>query len=77
MKPKVYGLTDVGRRRENNQDQLLVDEQRDVYAIAKEELTPVLTEINSLESRLARLQEKLEDMDAPYTPGRKLQIGNN
>ena len=34
MKPKVHGLTDVGRRRENNQDQLLVDEQRDVYAIA-------------------------------------------
>lgn len=34
MKTKAYGLTDVGRRRENNQDQLLVDEQRDVYAIA-------------------------------------------
>ena len=34
MKPRVHGLTDVGRRRENNQDQLLVDEQRDVYAIA-------------------------------------------
>ena len=34
MKAKVHGLTDVGRRRENNQDQLLVDEQRDVYAIA-------------------------------------------
>ena len=34
MKTRVHGLTDVGRRRENNQDQLLVDEQRDVYAIA-------------------------------------------
>lgn len=34
MKARVHGLTDVGRRRENNQDQLLVDEQRDVYAIA-------------------------------------------
>ncbi|NIM62023.1 MAG: SpoIIE family protein phosphatase, partial [Acidobacteria bacterium] len=34
MKPRVHGLTDVGRRRENNQDQLLVDEQRDVYAVA-------------------------------------------
>ena len=34
MKSRVHGLTDVGRRRENNQDQLLVDEQRDVYAIA-------------------------------------------
>jgi len=34
MKATVHGLTDVGRRRENNQDQLLVDELRDVYAIA-------------------------------------------
>lgn len=34
MKARAYGLTDVGRRRENNQDQLLVDEQRDVYAVA-------------------------------------------
>jgi protein phosphatase len=34
MKARAHGLTDVGRRRENNQDQLLVDEERDVYAIA-------------------------------------------
>ena len=34
MKARVHGLTDVGRRRENNQDQLLIDEQREVYAIA-------------------------------------------
>lgn len=34
MKNQAYGLSDVGRRRQNNQDQLLVDEQRDVYAIA-------------------------------------------
>ncbi len=34
MKTRVHGLTDVGRRRENNQDQLLVDHERDVYAIA-------------------------------------------
>jgi len=34
MKAQVHGLTDVGRRRENNQDNLLVDEEHDVYAVA-------------------------------------------
>ena len=45
---------------------------RDVYAIAKEELTPVLNDISKLEGRFAKLQEKLEEMGAPYTPGRKV-----
>jgi protein phosphatase len=34
MRIKVYGLTDIGRRRENNQDQLLVDDRHGVYAVA-------------------------------------------
>lgn len=34
MRAQVHGLTDVGRRRENNQDNLLVDEERAVYAVA-------------------------------------------
>ena len=34
MKVHAYGITDVGRRRDNNQDQLLVDDQQDIYAIA-------------------------------------------
>jgi protein phosphatase len=31
---RVFGLTDVGRRRESNQDQLLVDESAGVFAVA-------------------------------------------
>lgn len=34
MKSKAFGMTDVGRRRENNQDQFLVDGIRGLYAIA-------------------------------------------
>lgn len=34
MKTKVFGLTDIGRRRENNQDQLLVNDRLGVYAVA-------------------------------------------
>jgi len=34
MKLRVYGMTDVGRRRENNQDDFVVDEEHGVFAIA-------------------------------------------
>lgn len=34
MKANAFGLTDVGRRRENNQDRLLLDAERGVYAVA-------------------------------------------
>ena len=34
MKPRVFGLTDVGRCREANQDSLLVDEERGIFAVA-------------------------------------------
>ena len=34
MKFQVFGLTDVGRRRESNQDSLLVAPERGVYAVA-------------------------------------------
>jgi protein phosphatase len=34
MKLRVYGMTDVGRRRENNQDDFVVDQERGIYAIA-------------------------------------------
>lgn len=34
MKPLVFGLTDVGRRRENNQDSLLVREELGLFAVA-------------------------------------------
>jgi len=34
MKTQVFGLTDIGRRRENNQDQLLVNDALGIYAVA-------------------------------------------
>jgi protein phosphatase len=34
MNPYVFGMTDRGRRRENNQDQFVVDEDNGFYAIA-------------------------------------------
>jgi protein phosphatase len=34
MKWQAFGLSDVGRRRETNQDQLLVDPERGLYAVA-------------------------------------------
>jgi protein phosphatase len=34
MKAEAFGLSDVGRRRENNQDQYVVDAERGIYAIA-------------------------------------------
>jgi len=34
MRVDVFGLTDVGRRRENNQDHVLVDLDRGIFAIA-------------------------------------------
>jgi len=34
MKPIVFGMTDVGRRRENNQDQFVVDDDHGFFAIA-------------------------------------------
>jgi serine/threonine protein phosphatase PrpC len=34
MKPNVFGMTDVGRRRENNQDQFVVDDDHGFFAIA-------------------------------------------
>jgi protein phosphatase len=34
MRARTFGITDVGRRRESNQDQLLVDDERGIYAVA-------------------------------------------
>lgn len=48
---------------------------RDSYAIAKAELTPILTEIRQLaETEMKQLEQKLEDAQAPYTPGRAIKI---
>ena len=51
---------------------------RDNFTIAKAAFEPVLREINSIvEGPLQNLQEKLEEMGAPYTPGRKVRISGN
>jgi protein phosphatase len=34
MKTRVFGMTDRGRRRENNQDQFVIDEEHGFYAVA-------------------------------------------
>ena len=34
MKPRAFGLTDVGRCREVNQDELLIDPALGLYAVA-------------------------------------------
>ena len=34
MKHRVFGVTDVGRVRENNQDNMLIDDNRRLYAVA-------------------------------------------
>ena len=47
------------------------------FAIAKEEFEPILNAIKSLVSDdLEVLEQKLEDADAPYTPGRAIKMLN-
>lgn len=70
---RVYGLV----YQQTNSTSAPTKTHRDVYAIAKEEMVPVLAALERLEARLARLQEQLEEMDAPYTPGRKVEMGKN
>ncbi|MEM6628148.1 MAG: glycosyl hydrolase [Bacteroidota bacterium] len=51
---------------------------RDTYGIALEEFEPVLQEVNSfLEGDMETFKQKLEAAGAPYTPGRKVELGNN
>ena len=51
---------------------------QDIYAIALEEFEPVLAEINTfLERDMESFKEKLEAAGAPYTPGRKVELGGN
>ena len=47
----------------------------DSYAIAKEEFEPILLALKNLVSQeLEKLEQKLEDADAPYTPGRAIKM---
>ena len=48
---------------------------RQSFAIAKEEFTPILVRVQSLvANELNALEDKLEDADAPYTPGRAIKM---
>ncbi|GJM35356.1 MAG: hypothetical protein DHS20C18_43570 [Saprospiraceae bacterium] len=50
---------------------------RDSYAVAKEEFEPILKDLQKLvEQDLNRLEQQLEDADAPYTPGRAIKMLN-
>jgi len=45
------------------------------YAIAKEEFEPILTALQKLvKEDFEVLEQKLEDADAPYTPGRAIKM---
>ncbi|MFT6807325.1 MAG: photosystem II stability/assembly factor-like uncharacterized protein/uncharacterized protein YukE [Saprospiraceae bacterium] len=47
------------------------------FAIAKEEFVPILNTIKTLATNdLEALEQKLEDADAPYTPGRAIKMLN-
>ncbi len=50
---------------------------RDNYAIAKEEFEPIAIMVMELQNDMARLQEQLKEAGAPYTPGRKVDVGKN
>ena len=51
---------------------------RDSYSIAKEEFRPILKEVNSfMDIELEEFKKKLEGIGAPYTPGRRVELGNN
>ena len=48
---------------------------RESYKIAKEEFMPLLEELQQLaENDLEALEKKLEEADAPYTPGRAIKM---
>jgi len=50
---------------------------RQSLAIAKEEFVPIMNRIKKLANEdLQKLEQKLEDMDAPYTPGRAIKMIN-
>ena len=51
---------------------------RESFAIAKEEFAPVLKEINTfMEEEIEAFKKKLEQIGAPYTPGRRVELGEN
>ena len=50
---------------------------KESFAIAKEEFAPILKMLQQLVSEdLEQLEQKLEDADAPYTPGRAIKMLN-
>ena len=52
MKLVAWGLTDVGRKRDHNEDALLIDLQQGLFAVAEVMVGPSLTPLMQI-SRLA------------------------
>ena len=44
--------------------------QKDNYRILKDELPPVLEELKAINTEITQLNKELDEMDAPWTPGR-------
>lgn len=48
---------------------------RDSYEIAKEEFAPIMEKLTTIATvSIPQLEQKLEEADAPYTPGRAIQM---
>jgi hypothetical protein len=44
------------------------------YNILKEELAPVIDQLNQIDNKLISIENQLDELGAPYTPGRKPKL---
>ena len=51
--------------------------QRDAIRIAEEAFEPQLQAIKQVQNDLGKLEERLEEAGAPYTPGRSVEYGDH
>jgi hypothetical protein len=49
---------------------VITQTEKDNYAILKEEFPPLLEKLKMINTELKVLEGKLDELDAPWTPGR-------